>query len=85
MLIKTLAGIGLFAAGGAAIGYSQVLCFNGQCAITGTPYGGALFGGMIGLALMSGLNAPSAGYGPEQGGEASEESDAADGPDKKPE
>jgi len=59
LMMKTLLGIGLFAAGGAAIGYSQILCFNGQCAITGTPYGGALFGGVLGLAIMSGFNTPA--------------------------
>ena len=56
MLIKTIAGIGLFALVGGAIGYSQILCADGGCAITGTPYGGAFFGGMLGLAVMSGLN-----------------------------
>ncbi|MEM6260003.1 MAG: DUF6132 family protein [Planctomycetota bacterium] len=55
MLIKTIAGTVLFAATGAAIGYSQVLCPDGQCSITGTPYGGALFGGVLGLAVMSSL------------------------------
>ncbi len=60
MLIKTLAGIGLFAAAGAAVGYSKVLCAGGECAITGTPYGGAFFGGLLGMAVMSGLNAPKA-------------------------
>ena len=56
MLTKTIAGIALFAAAGAAIGYSQILCAaGGQCDITGTPYGGALFGGMLGLAVMSSL------------------------------
>ena len=53
MLIKTILGVSLFAAAGAAIGYSQILCSDTQCAITGTPYGGALFGGLIGLAIMS--------------------------------
>ncbi|MEM9347963.1 MAG: DUF6132 family protein [Planctomycetota bacterium] len=55
MLIKTIAGTVLFAATGAAIGYSQILCPDGQCSITGTPYGGALFGGVLGLAVMSSL------------------------------
>ncbi|MBX2852851.1 MAG: hypothetical protein KTR15_14035 [Phycisphaeraceae bacterium] len=55
MMIKTLAGIALFALAGGAIGYSQILCANGECAITGTPYGGALFGGVLGLAVMSSL------------------------------
>ena len=53
MLIKTIAGISLFALAGGAIGYSKVLCATGECAITGTPYGGALFGGVLGLAVMS--------------------------------
>ena len=66
MLIKTLAGIGLFAAGGAAIGYSKVLCLTGDCPLTGTPYGGAFFGGMLGFAIMSGINAPSATIEPKQ-------------------
>ncbi|MFK7790262.1 MAG: DUF6132 family protein [Phycisphaeraceae bacterium] len=55
MLIKTIAGIALFALAGGAIGYSQVFCANGECAITGTPYGGALFGGVLGLAVMSSI------------------------------
>lgn len=55
MLIKTIAGITLFALAGAAIGYSKILCPSGGCDITGTPYGGALFGGVLGLAVMSSL------------------------------
>jgi uncharacterized protein YcfJ len=55
MLIKTIAGIALFALAGGAIGYSKILCANGECAITGTPYGGALFGGVLGLAVMSSI------------------------------
>lgn len=53
MLIKTIAGIALFALAGGAIGYSQILCGGNGCQITGTPYGGALFGGIMGLAVMS--------------------------------
>ena len=60
MLIKTIAAVSLFALVGAAVGYSQILCANGQCQITGTPYGGALFGGLMGLAIMSGINSPKA-------------------------
>lgn len=56
MLLKTLAGIGLFALVGGAVGYSQILCGDGGCAITGSPYGGAVFGGVLGMAVMSGLN-----------------------------
>ena len=55
MLFKTLAGIGLFAAAGAAVGYSKILCAGGECQITGTPYGGAIFGGLFGLAVMSSI------------------------------
>lgn len=55
MLIKTIAGISLFAAVGAAVGYSKILCAGGECAITGTPYGGAVFGGVLGMAVMSSL------------------------------
>lgn len=53
MLLKTIAGISLFALAGAGVGYSKVLCAGGGCAITGTHYGGALFGGLLGLAVMS--------------------------------
>ena len=66
MLIKTLAGIGLFAAAGAAIGYSKILCAGGECAITGTPYGGAVFGGILGFAVMTGFNSHAVGTPPEQ-------------------
>ena len=55
MLIKTIAGVSLFALAGAAVGYSKILCAGGECAITGTPYGGALFGGVLGLAVMSSI------------------------------
>lgn len=64
MMIKTLAGIALFALAGGAIGYSQILCANGECAITGTPYGGALFGGVLGMAVMSSLGSKT--YDPPQ-------------------
>ena len=64
MMIKTLAGIALFALAGGAIGYSQILCANGECAITGTPYGGAIFGGVLGMAVMSSLGGKT--YDPPQ-------------------
>lgn len=53
MLFKTIAGVSLFSLAGAGVGYSKVLCAGGECAITGTHYGGALFGGLLGLAVMS--------------------------------
>lgn len=55
MMIKTIAGISLFALAGAAVGYSKILCAGGECAITGTSYGGALFGGVLGMAVMSSI------------------------------
>ena len=64
MMIKTIAGVTLFALAGAAIGYSQVLCPDGSCSITGTPYGGALFGSVLGLAVMSSIGNKS--YDPPQ-------------------
>jgi hypothetical protein len=38
---------------GGLIGQSKVLCLTGECAITGSWYGGAMAGGLIALALMS--------------------------------
>lgn len=55
MLWKTIAGVCLFALAGAAIGYSKILCAGGECQITGTPYGGAIFGSVLGLAVMSSI------------------------------
>lgn len=78
MLIKTLAGVCLFALAGAGIGYSKILCAGGECAITGTPYGGAFFGGMLGLVVMSGLT-PNAGAMPTQD-PSDDEPDAEDKP-----
>lgn len=72
MLIKTVAGATLFALVGGAIGYSQIFCPDGQCSITGTPYGGALFGGILGLAVMSSLGKNGA---PSEKPEAGDESD----------
>jgi hypothetical protein len=79
MLIKTIAGVTLFALAGAAIGYSKVLCAGGECAITGTPYGGALFGGIMGLAVMS-----SVGNGfPSQSSDQTETQDEPETPKDK--
>lgn len=49
-LIAILIGAGI----GAAIGYSQVLCIGGQCPLTGSWYGGAALGGLLGLVLTGG-------------------------------
>ncbi len=48
MIIAVCAGIG------AALGYSQILCPNGQCALTGSWQGGALLGGVIGMMFSGG-------------------------------
>ncbi len=60
LLIKTLAGVSLFAAVGAAVGYSKILCVGGECQITGTPFGGAFIGAILGMAVISSFNAPHA-------------------------
>ena len=52
--MKTLLGILIGAGIGAAIGYSQLLCPAGQCALTGSWYGGAAIGGMLGLVVTRG-------------------------------
>ena len=36
---------------GTVLGYSQVFCPDGQCALTGSWYGGALLGGLVGGGL----------------------------------
>lgn len=82
MLIKTIAGVALFALAGAAIGYSQILCANGECAITGTPYGGALFGGILGMAVMSsiGNTIPAAKQDPQANDELAQDQSDHDKP-----
>lgn len=75
MLIKTIAGISLFALAGGAIGYSQILCASGECSITGTPYGGALFGGVLGLAVMSSVVSKPIDIEPSQDDESTPPAD----------
>lgn len=48
--VAILIGAGL----GAAIGYSQFLCPDGTCPLTGSWYGGAVIGGMLGLMFTGG-------------------------------
>lgn len=45
-----------FAAIGAVIGYTQVLCPTGTCAITGSWPGGATIGGVLGYVLASAIS-----------------------------
>jgi len=52
--VRSIIIIAVCAAAGAAIGYSQVLCPNGQCALTGSWQGGALLGAVIGLLFSGG-------------------------------
>lgn len=75
MLIKTIAGISLFALAGGAIGYSKILCAGGECSITGTSYGGALFGSILGLAVMSSLNQKPQSPPPSENDEQSSSED----------
>jgi hypothetical protein len=52
---KAILGLLIGAGIGAAVGYSQILCFGGQCALTGSWYGGALLGGMLGTVFTGGV------------------------------
>ena len=48
---KLVAWIAIGAALGGSIGYSQLLCPDGSCQITGSWYGGAVIGGWFGFLL----------------------------------
>ena len=54
MVVKKVLGILIGAAAGAALGFSQVLCPDGQCALTGSWYGGAFLGGLLGMVVTGG-------------------------------
>lgn len=54
--MKLAIGIGLGVAVGALVGWSGLLCPDGSCAVTGTPYGGGFLGGLLGLALASSMD-----------------------------
>jgi hypothetical protein len=49
-VLAILIGAGI----GAAIGYSQIFCPGGQCALTGSWYGGAAVGGLLGMMFTGG-------------------------------
>lgn len=51
VILAILIGAGL----GALIGYTQVFCWDGQCAMTGSWYGGSLLGGWIAGLLTCAL------------------------------
>jgi hypothetical protein len=52
--MKRLIAVLIGAVAGAVIGYTQVLCPGGQCALTGSWYGGAVIGGTLGLLFTGG-------------------------------
>lgn len=53
--MRTLFGVVAGAAIGGAVGFSQLLCPSGSCALTGSWYGGALFGGLLAAAFLTSL------------------------------
>lgn len=53
-MTRQIAWILAGAALGGALGYFQVFCPTGECALTGSWYGGAVIGGLLGLVLSSG-------------------------------
>jgi len=50
---RGLLGLCIGAVIGAIVGYSQVLCSNGQCVMTGTWFGGGIIGGLMGYLLLA--------------------------------
>mgnify|MGYP000844244477 FL=1 len=51
-MLKHIAAMVLGAAAGAALGYSRILCFTGECPLTGSWQGGALVGVFGGLIVL---------------------------------
>ena len=47
-------GILIGGAIGAGVGYSQIFCPDGQCALTGSWFGGALLGAWLGMLFSGG-------------------------------
>ena len=54
-MLKLIAIVGGLAAVGGLIGFSGVLCPDGSCAITGSWYGGATVGGLLGYGVFVGF------------------------------
>jgi len=50
---------------GGLVGWSGIVCANGTCVITGSWMGGALLGGLIGLAI-AGRGCPSCAFLPRE-------------------
>lgn len=63
-MIKMIAIVGALAAVGGVVGYLGVFCPDGSCAITGSWYGGATLGGLLGFGVFScfanPMNSPAA-------------------------
>ncbi len=59
--MKGLIGLGIGAIIGGIVGYSQILCTaTGACPITGSWYGAAIFGGILGFVIAGGCPVCSA-------------------------
>jgi hypothetical protein len=52
LMLLQIGGAIVGAAIGAGVGYSQIMCPDGGCAITGTWFGGAAMGGAMGFAAI---------------------------------
>ncbi len=47
--------VGGLAVAGAVVGYAQWFCPDGRCALTGSWWGGATLGGLLGFAVHEGF------------------------------
>jgi len=56
-MFKLLLSVAGLAALGGVVGYLQWLCPDGSCALTGSWWGGATAGGLLGFALHEGFMA----------------------------
>ena len=66
---------------GGLVGHSQVLCADGTCVITGSWYGGAIAGGLLGMVLATACPACMVGRCALPSADASLTSDTPDAPD----
>ncbi len=60
-MLRILIGMAIGAGIGGLIGWSQVLCFDGACPLTGSWAGGAMLGAFLGFMLSGGCPACSGG------------------------
>jgi len=54
-MMKWMLTVAALAGLGAVVGYMQWLCPDGSCALTGSWWGGATVGGLLGYALHEGF------------------------------